>query len=322
MSKTKKVVIVFSCILLACIIGAGITLGVYISAGNSISDFACVFGLYRLSVDEEEQLDLDGISQISIECASADIHIAEADKAKVMLKGTVISPEQQQAYLKVSENDGTLGIKIEYDSFLFNISDFDLTVYLPADGTIDASVDCTSGNIYVAGMHFKNMSVSGTSGNMQITDCTAQSAEFETTSGDTTVDSCSFENADFTCKSGNTTIRETSGALKLRTTSGDINISEADGALDIGCTSGNITADMADISPVTAAVTSGNIKLYVSRDASFDITAAATSGSVTCDLDMTFFGSYERDSLAGTHGGGGDLINLTAVSGDISIIGK
>lgn len=320
MSSTKKIVIIFCGIFLASVIGMTITFGF---GGASM-----FFG-HGAEVNESSGLDLAGVKSIMIEAASSDIHVIPSDVAKVELTGMVIPGRQEDKYLNVSEEDGALLINVINDRFFFSIfADFDLTVYLPADCMLDANVHCTSGNIDMTGMQLGRVELWRSSGNAVIRDCSAESFLSDASSGDTRIESSSLGNMKLTCRSGNMTVSGTNGTIYARATSGNINIADAGEALDIGCTSGDVTLDVAagTVPPITANLTSGNIRIYMPFDAAFDLDARTTSGNIESDLNIAVSGSLNRsfagENISGTCNGGGPLVSIGVTSGNISIIAK
>lgn len=329
MSTTKKVVIIFTCIFAASVICIGIVLGIFFGRGNDLTNFNNIFGTGNFNVDESAALDLGGITGVRVECASADIHVVQSDEPKVTLKGVVISPAQPKQRLNVSEQDGILYINVQQDFFFFSLyCDIDLTVYLPEDSGLDASIICSSGNIDMSGMKFGDLAVSRSSGSLKIENCTASSLDDDASSGDTYIASSAFGSIDTLCFSGATTIIDTAGSMKVNATSGSVDIKGASGALDIGCTSGDVSIDIAPgaVPPVTATMTSGDLKFIVQKDAAFDLAANVTSGDITSDIDITISGTlpdtFVGDSVSGSCNGGGEKVSLSSTSGDISIIGK
>lgn len=327
MSSTKKIVIIFTCIFAAAVIGVGIIAAVLFR--NGIGDISNAVGAGNMNISENSPLDLAGITDLRVDCAAANIHFVESDEAGVTLEGTVLSPVQQQRHLNVSKDGGTLHVRVEQSFFSFCLySDVDLTVYLPKENGLDVSVYCSSGNIDMTGMRFGNLVVSRSSGNLKIDGCAAASLDSDASSGDTYISASALGSIDTLCHSGNTTISGTSGTMTVRSTSGIVSITGASGALDVGCTSGDVSIDMAgsDIPAVKANVTSGNIRFSVPRDAAFDLVANVTSGDITSDIGVTVSGSLPGsiagDSITGECNGGGETVSLTVTSGVISVTGK
>lgn len=328
MSKTKKVVIVFSCIFLASLIGIGVTLGAFFAGGKGFNDFADLFGGEQFKVHESSDLDLEGVKAVRIDCASADIHIVESGNTKAVLEGVVVSPGREQQYLSVEKKDDTIYIIIEHDRFFFSIfTGFDLTVYLPGTG-LDADIRCSSGDIDAEGFSFGDLKITRTSGDLKLKDCAARTLDSGASSGDTEITSCTFESASLVCQSGDTSIIDTAGALRAHSTSGDIDIEGADGAIDVECTSGEVSIDLANskLEPVTVGVTSGDVRIYVPWDAAFNLSAKTISGDIKSDLDISVSGSslqsFIGEEISGKCNGGGAQMTLNVTSGGIHIIGK
>jgi hypothetical protein len=102
MSSTKKLVIIFTCIFAAAIIGVGVILGIFFGNGRNISNFGEIFGAGDLNLSENSTLDLSGVTALRVDCASAEIRFVESDESHVTLEGLVISPIQQKPRLNVS----------------------------------------------------------------------------------------------------------------------------------------------------------------------------------------------------------------------------
>lgn len=328
MSKTKKVVIVFSCIFLVSLIGIGVTLGAFFAGGKGINELADIFGGESFKVHESSDLDLEGVKAVRIDCASSDIHIVESGNAKAVLEGVVVSPGREQQYLSVVKKDDTVYISIEYDRFFFSIfTGFDLTVYLPGTA-LDADIRCSSGDIDAKGLSFGNLKISRSSGDLELKGCTARMLDCGASSGDTEITSCAFDSSSFVCQSGDTSISGTAGAIKAHSTSGNIEIEGAAGAVDVECTSGDVQVDLVNskLEPVTVGVTSGNVRIYVPFDAAFDLAAKTISGEIKSDIDISVSGSslqsFIGEEITGKCNGGGAQMTLSMTSGDIQIIGK
>ncbi len=329
MSKTTKVVLIVTSVFLACAIGAGIVIGVFLNNGGKFDNFYDIFGGKKIEVDESEELDLGGVAAISVSCTSAEIQVLPSDDARVTLKGTVVSPRVQEKYLDVYTEGDTLYIKVKLEAPFFSFyNGFDMTVYLPGYDVYDIDVHCSSGDIDITGMEFGGLVLSRSSGDIKLDNCEADRLSCESSSGDTLIESCEFGSVDINSTSGDIDISGTPGDVRIRSTSGNTNISEADGALDIGSTSGGVTIGMADnqIDSVTVEATSGNIRLYLFPDTAFDLSARVTSGNIKTDLDIRISGSlsekFDEDNISGESNGGGAPVDLKTTSGNISILAK
>lgn len=327
MSNKTRVVIIFSSIALACLIGAGIVVGVFFNSNNDFPKFSNIFA-HGIEIDESEQLDLEDIASLSVDCFSGMIDIVEADTASIELKGQVWTNKKQETYLDVYKKEGTLYIEYNVDnrqllSFL-NI-DMRMTVYLPKENMLDLDIKSTSGDINIKDMQFGVVKILSTSGDTSIHDCAGMSLDIDKTSGDTDISNADFESINIACLSGDNTIKQTSASIAIRSTSGDIEIQEATGALLINSTSGKINAKFAgnDIKPIDIGLTSGDVKLYFDENAAFDLEAKGTSSNIKTDFEITVSGSpNEKNALSGKCNGGGALVKIQTTSGNINVLKK
>lgn len=329
MSKTKKVVLILTAIFLVCLIGAGIVVGSYFNSGNDFSSFFSIFGGSTIDINEGEALALDDVSLLSIDCVSGNIYIAQAEDARVELKGKLLGKQEQTEYLDVYEQDGTLHVIFDLDSSFLNIgaTDIQMTVYLPAENMLDVNIFSASGDIHMEDGEFGDVAINNTSGDAKIYGCAGNKFELNSISGDTDIENLDFDSIQIVSQSGDIDVLHTSAAVTIRSTSGSINIEDALGALDINSTSGGATVDLSqeDIMPININVVSGGVRLYLNKNAAFDLSAKATSGDVSTDFDITVSGStgsFVNKSISGKCNGGGALVNITTVSGGIRIMEK
>lgn len=76
---------------------------------------------------------------------------------------------------------------------------------------------------------------------------------------------------------------------------------------------------MDDLSgPVDTAITSGDLRLDLPKDAGFTLDAKATSGEIHVDFPMRVV-KKDLQSISGSHGSGKYPIRLRTTSGDIRI---
>ncbi len=325
MSKTMKVVLIVTCVVLVCLIGAGIVAGVYYAGMGGRSNFFDIFSGSRVAVDESHALDLNGISEISVECASAAVTVVPGDEPKAEMKGNLWAPKKQDAYLSVTQQGEELSIRFDQPVTFFNWSDVDITVYLPEDCGLNLKVSCASGDTAIRQLALGDISVICASGNTGISSCTGKSVGIEAASGNTNVAECAFDGIRTICQSGNIGIRDTKSAVSVKCTSGKVVLKDVEGALDIGSTSGSVEVSLSQpqISPIDIDLTSGGIRMYLNAQAAFDLDANTTSGGIQCDFDRTVSGG-ESGSIVGDHivgkcNGGGSSVTLSTISGGIDI---
>ena len=328
MSSTKKVVIIFSAIALVCIIGTGIVLGIFFGSGNDLSSFFNIFEGSKIEVNESETLVLDDVSELVVDCTAGDITVIEADDARVELTGMIVGRQDNEKYLEVSKQDGTLTVRFDVETGFGNLffADMQMKVYLPKEQMLDLQLISTSGNIQMKDLAFGDVSVSQTSGDVDIGNCCGTIMDMEITSGNTQITGAAFDEIQVISTSGNVDIEDTSANLTVGVTSGNINITNVSGELDAETTSGNITVDaaQADFGEMDIGATSGNVKLYLDEDAAFDLRANTISGKVQTEFDILVSGSdgLTDTNVSGACNGGGPLIDIEATSGNISVIQK
>ena len=247
------------------------------------------------------------------------------DEPKVDVTGSLLTHEEQDQYLSVSENNGEITVKFDLEDMIFNYVDIDIVVYLPEDSGLNLNVTCASANTTVRQLALSDVSVTCASGKTSISDCTGNALDIGAASGSVSVEGCAFESIRTGCQSGNIELRNTEGAATVQCTSGRITIVDVKGALDIGNTSGGVTVELSqqEIDPIDINVTSGSIKLRLNAQAAFDLDADTTSGGIQCDFDRMVSGSSSGgvvgDHISGAVNGGGVSVTLSTVSGGIEI---
>lgn len=325
MSNTKIVVLIVVGVLVVCLIGAGIVLGLYFTQHGDNKDFFGMFRGSRVTADETHALNLDGVTSLNVECSAGTVTVLPGDKAEVSMTGTLWTPDQRDEYLSVSETNGKLSVVFDLDTALFSWSDIDITVTLPKDCGLDLRLACASANTNLEDMTLGNVSVSCASGRAAISGCTGGTLDINTASGGIKLEDSAFSTVMIGCQSGDIDIRGTQGDTTVRCTSGTVKVTDVTGALDINNTSGSVTVDLAqkEIDPISIDVTSGSLTLYLNADAEFDLDADTTSGGISCDFDRTVTGgssgSIVGDHISGTVNGGGVSVSLRTVSGGINI---
>ncbi len=329
MSNTKKVVLIVTGVLLVCLIGAGIVVGVFYAQanrdGNHVSNFFGLFSGSRVTVDETHELDLNGVSTLTVDCASGNVTVKPGDEAKVEMTGSLWTPEQKDEYLRVTNEAGKLSVKLDIDSTFFNWVDIDIVVTIPEDSGLNLGVSAASADTVVQQLALGNVSVACASGKVQISDVTGGALDIGTASGAVRIENSEFASVRSTCQSGDIDIRDTKAPATVHCTSGRINITDVTGALDISNTSGGVTVDLSqkDIEPIKVNITSGTLNVYLNGEAAFDLYASTTSGGIQCDFDRLVSGNAQGgivgDKVSGECNGGGASVTLETVSGSINI---
>jgi hypothetical protein len=215
-------------------------------------------------VEEKESLDMNGVEEIQIETAAADI-TAEAvvgDQATVEFAGTV-SPGGK--VLKIERNGNKLVIGVDQNrgtkGFVWTFDDDDgpnvkvttfkgLRLSLPANIGKTLKIETRSGDIKLKRIVADNLEIHASSGDVELNDCGARVlATVQTTSGDIEVHGFAGK-LRTTSTSGDFDGERISGeALESQSTSGDISVSLPEPAgwkFMLSATSGDIENDFKD----------------------------------------------------------------------------
>jgi hypothetical protein len=120
--------------------------------------------------------------------------------------------------------------------------------------------------------------------------------------------------------SGNIEVRQSAGgSVKAETGSGNIKLNGVKGGLRAQAGSGDIHAEGEPTSDWRLGAGSGNITLKVPTQASFNIDARTSSGSLKVNHPVTMQGSLSHNHIQGKVGNGGVLLDLHTGSGDIQV---
>ncbi len=107
------------------------------------------------------------------------------------------------------------------------------------------------------------------------------------------------------------------GTIHMETSGGNIDLRECDGKLYASTSGGNIRVSMKDNKGINLSTSGGNVTVDLPKTVRGDVSAEASGGDVSCDLD--FSGKIKEGRMNGKINGGGDLIKLQTSGGDIVI---
>jgi DUF4097 and DUF4098 domain-containing protein YvlB len=113
--------------------------------------------------------------------------------------------------------------------------------------------------------------------------------------------------------------QSTAGDVAVETGSGEVIVRSARGALRVSTGSGDVTAQGELGGSWKVGTGSGNVTVTLPAQASFDLEAKTSSGTIHTARNITVQGTLGRKELRGKVGAGGHLVQLNTASGDIRI---
>jgi DUF4097 and DUF4098 domain-containing protein YvlB len=120
--------------------------------------------------------------------------------------------------------------------------------------------------------------------------------------------------------SGHIRLHQTApGSVRVDTGSGGMELRGVRGSLDAKAGSGTIEAEGSPTGAWNVHTGSGTVQLRIPSDASFDLAAHTSSGSISVDQPHSVQGSIGRKEIRGKVGGGGVPVEVETGSGDIQI---
>ena len=222
--------------------------------------------------------------------------------------------------------------KIEDRELTKNISiDYDVTV--PAQTRLNAYSG--SGDLTISGLELPLTAKTG-SGNVTAERISADS-RVSSGSGDLTINSVKgilyaqtgsgniradgiAGDAFVDTGSGDIQVRQSAGgSVKAQTGSGNIKLQGIKGGLRADAGSGNIQAEGEPTADWRLGAGSGNVTLRVPSQASFNIDARTSSGTLKINHPVTTQGTMARNHIQGKIGNGGVLLDVHTGSGDIEV---
>ncbi|MDI6698652.1 MAG: DUF4097 family beta strand repeat-containing protein [Candidatus Saccharicenans sp.] len=285
---------------------------------------------YQEKFERTEKLSRDGL--VAVNNVSGDIRIMVWKEEKVKIEAVKYSRASSQPKAKenadkvkieVTAGPGLVRIETKYpesrkwfggDS---NVS-VDYTLWIPDKASIETR--SVSGDVEVekAGGAVR---VSAVSGSLSLVGGTG------TISAKTV--------------SGNVRITEAGGDCELNSVSGDIYLNRARGSVEAEVVSGTVKLlDITEARRVSAKSVSGNVeyrgqvlpggvyrftshsgevRLFLPGDSSFDLEASSFSGSVTTDFPVQVIGKLSGKTIQGRVGKGGAEVQAKAFSGSVEI---
>lgn len=263
------------------------------------------------SIDERESIDVAGLERLVIETTSEEIRVRTGEGPAVLLHfhGTFSAADPEaRPRLVVSREGARATGRVERRSLAavgWQMGELALEVEVPRAYAGELSVRSVSGEIAAGDLSLVRVDLASTSGDLTAGRIRSEALSLFTVSGEVSVEAAQAATTEFSSASGTVRIAGLTGALRGQTVSGDQDLVFA-----------------AAPQQVQLQSTSGEVSLRLPAASAFRLEARSTSGDVTCRLPIQldeYASGAGRNSLAGTVGGGGGVIGVRTVSGDIRI---
>lgn len=277
------------------------------------------------SGDIRSQMDIVLEKEFQAEAVSGDVRIPNITAQKVSLRST--SGDIGVEAVRADDGDQAGNICIKTSSGEINASEL--------VGELD--IESVSGEITIKQLEGQTK-LKSTSGNIE-SDTISGEARIATTSGDISVQRIDGA-ATAESSSGSVKINAGSGNRTVRTTSGDIQLKEVDGVWEvksssgvveikakqgsgrIGTTSGDVSVELGVLTgDLDIDSSSGQARIRLSTDNSFDFKADTTSGDINTFFDEALHFSKKGNNAQGTYGDNqaGHSITIKTTSGDVQV---
>lgn len=303
---TKTMIVIWSLIALALI-----ALLVYsISSGKQIWNGFGIRNLENesLTVQKKDSASIDEVNKIKVDFGSAYVEIISTDNSNVEVVQSANRKLRENEKFTMSKEGNTISIKNNKLHFGFGFLNFNsnekIEVYIPKNYNKDLSVNLASGDIDInTDLTLNDVSYTQSSGDFNSNgNITANEILLKSTSGDININELSVKSYDINQVSGDTEIKSLSGSGKIKDISGGLKIYYKD------------ISDYSDLN-----VVSGDVKLFIPKDISFQFDGKCISGDINSDFDINYKDKKGESASAKVGDGPYKKISVNSTSGDIDI---
>ena len=240
----KKLWIIILCVAIAgiCLMIGGFLLGA--DTNISISDEGLKFDRDN-DIQIVSRHDLNTISEINVNVASADIEIIPSDEYGFEIRGKSLTYAFENGRLTIEQEHSIFTWRL----FGFHTESDSIKIYLPETAFLDSvNLKTSSGRILAETLNADLLSVDVTSGKTALQDLTVANFTAKCTSGSILIEDMTAESADITLTSGDLTVTGfVSNGFTADLTSGNASLSgDFNGENNISITSGNVSMDLKD----------------------------------------------------------------------------
>jgi DUF4097 and DUF4098 domain-containing protein YvlB len=340
----RRMIIGFIIAFAAIAVGLICLLTISISRGSEGFSHGFSKGFSKTNLVNTQNISLDEINSINILYQSDDVIFYPSDSEELVLKEYMnYTPDDNELSI-INKSGSELTIKngrqkIRFTAFRLFSNSTRVEIYLPDSYHNKLNVETSSGNINSdLSLNLSELAASSSSGNIKMNEvysdrisASASSGninfqvaegnrQFSTTSGNIKVlDGTGDSN--FAASSGNITIEKASGYIEAEASSGNIDIIDSIGGGDISTTSGNIKFGLTSLTnDVELTASSGDVRVILPNDASFDFTAETSSGDIRTFFDDVLSYNKKGNEASGTVGSSPNIdVTIETSSGNVRV---
>jgi len=275
--------------------------GIFDSYNNSMNS--------DMTVQKDENVDVNNIKNINVNFSSSNVIIKTTDESNIRIIQKSSRTLTNDEKFQIIKKDSDVTIKRGNSKKFFNIFSFGnmqeiIEVYVPKDYNANMDIETSSGNIeFDADIKLSNVNCKTSSGCLvSKSNINATDINLEVSSGDISLGTLITNNYNVEASSGNIKINSLAGSGKLDTSSGNIKVQYK---------------DIAEYSEANAS--SGNIDLVIPEGLSFDFSGECSSGRVNSNYDLNYKNKKQNEATVKMGSGPYKKISASTSSGNINI---
>ena len=297
----------------------------------------------------EKEIPAEDIRSLNINYSMTfnDVIFYQGDGENVLVREYMSFEPEERQISTVEQNGTELAVKgarrNSFSFFYVGFRDAYTEIYLPAEltenlehvsvKTVSGSVlsqiplaqtgtfqvSTTSGDVFFPEVRAEKIELSSVSGDIRLALTRTDKTELSTTSGEVRLQEGQGE-LDASSTSGDIRADSLEGAFRLDTTSGTLSIAKGSGFGKAGSVSGDIRIFLDELQGgLDISTTSGDVSLQLPKTASLSLHFSSTSGECVTFFDEELSFNKKGNKAEGQHGGGEHSIDVSTVSGDLSI---
>lgn len=201
-----------------------------------------------------------------------------------------------------------------------DVSGLTVDVEVQVSAPVGVEVRCTSGDVEIKETK-GSARVNSTHGDVKITGADG-SLDISCTSGDVHVEDVASPSITIEAKDGDLTLKSVNGNVNARTAHGDVKLRGWSGkTLSVESVSGDVDAELTDgvTGTINVRTVDGDVKIATDDGCDCRVSLSTLRGDVRCDLTLADE-ARTGQRVTGKLGSGTGTLDVSAVSGDISVL--